>query len=196
MASDPEAGLVRALTSGDAEQRRQALGELYDRHAEGVLNVVWRLTGDWATAEDVTQEVFLALPGRIASFRGESALAAWLYRVAVNRAIDLRRHGARRPAARLSQVRDEELVGAHPPQGAEAAEPEVTESDPRARAVQAALLGLSPKLRAIAVLRYVEGLSYEQLAEVLGVRLGTIKSRLSRAHDALALRLKHLDPGP
>lgn len=196
MASDPEARLVRALSTGDAEQRRRALGELYDRHAEGVLNVVWRLTGDWATAEDVTQEVFLALPGRIASFRGESALAAWLYRVAVNRAIDVRRHAARRPAARLSQVRDEDLLGAHPPQGSVASEPEVEEADPRARAVQAALLRLSPKLRAIAVLRYVEGLSYEQLAEVLGVRLGTIKSRLSRAHEALTALLKPLHPGP
>lgn len=194
-ASEPDHALVRLIVSGDAQARRRALGLLFDRYAEPMLNVAWRVTGDHATAQDVVQDVFVTLPARISSFRGESSLSAWLYRIAINRAIDLQRHDVRRPAARLSALPDEQLLGAHSPgsaahEPAEPAEPD----DPGTLRVQAALAALSPKLRAIAVLRYVEGLSYEQLAEVLGVRIGTVKSRLNRAHAALAKRLGL--PGP
>lgn len=196
MPTDPDPLLIRALSAPDAATRRAALGALYDRYAEALLNVVGRFTGDWAAAEDVVQEVFLGLPERIGSFRGDSSLAAWLYRVALNRAIDLRRRAVRRPVARLDQLPDDELEGARRPLSGAPQEPEPRERDPRAAEVQAALLTLSPKLRAIAVLRHVEGLSYEQLAEVLGVSLGTVKSRLSRAHEALAKRLGDPAPGP
>jgi RNA polymerase sigma-70 factor (ECF subfamily) len=191
MERDPDRHLVRDLASADAATCRRALSALYARHAAAVLNVAWRVSGDWATAEDVTQEVFLTLPQRVGTFRGDATLSSWLYRIAINRAIDLKRREARRPAVRLGAVPDEALEGARTPLGERAAPPEPPEASPTERLVRDALAALSPKLRAIAVLRYVEGLSYEQLAEVLGCSIGTVKSRLNRAHAALAQRLGH-----
>jgi RNA polymerase sigma-70 factor (ECF subfamily) len=193
MEHDPDRDLVRDLGSADPARRRRALGELYVRHAGAVFHVAWRVSGDWTAAEDVTQEVFLGLPARVAGFRGDASLASWLYRIAINRAIDARRRDGRRPALRLGVIPDEALQGARPPLGERPTPPEPPETSPAEREVRAALAALSPKLRAIAVLRYVEGLSYEQLAEVLGCSIGTVKSRLNRAHAAL---LRRLGPPP
>jgi RNA polymerase sigma-70 factor (ECF subfamily) len=195
MESDPDRGLVRDLQSADPGRRRHALATLYERHAEGLLNVAWRVAGDRAAAEDVVQDVFLSLEERVGTFRGESSLSSWLYRITVNRAIDQRRHENRRPALRLGGVPEDLLHGARTPAGLspEAAEP--AEPSPEEARLHAALARLSPKLRAIAVLRYVEGLSYEQLAEVLGANLGTVKSRLNRAQAALAKALGLPPPG-
>jgi RNA polymerase sigma-70 factor (ECF subfamily) len=195
MLSDPDAALVRDLASADPARQRRALGLLYERHADALVNVAWRVGGDWAGAQDVVQDVFMSLPARIATFRGESSLSSWLYRIAVNRAIDVRRYERRRPAAGLGAVPDDLLEGARAPSGRSNDPPEPRDDAPEAAAVRAALAALSPKLRAIAVLRYVEGLSYEELTEVLGCSLGTVKSRLNRAHAALARRLG-LPPRP
>lgn len=189
MEHDPDRDLVRDLGAGDPARRRWALGQLYERHSAAVFSVAWRVSGDWSVAQDVTQEVFLGLPARVAGFRGDASLASWLYRIAINRAIDARRRDGRRPALRLGALPDEALQGARTPLGERHAPPEPPEASPAERRVRAALAELSPKLRAIAVLRYVEGLSYEQLAEVLGCSIGTVKSRLNRAHAALAQRL-------
>lgn len=193
MQSDPDGALVRDLASNDAARRRRALGVLYERHVQALVNVAWRVSGDWSSAQDIVQDVFLSLPARMATFRGESSLASWLYRITVNRAIDAKRYERRRPAAGLGAVPDDLLEGARLPSGALPEAPEPHEATPEAAQVRAALEALSPKLRAIAVLRYVEGLSYDQLAEVLDCSLGTVKSRLNRAHAALA---KHLGLPP
>jgi RNA polymerase sigma-70 factor (ECF subfamily) len=193
MEHDPDRDLVRDLGAADPALRRRALGALYERHSAAVFNVAWRVSGDWATAQDVTQEVFLALPARVAGFRGDASLSSWLYRIAINRAIDARRRDGRRPALRLGGVPDEALQGARTPLGERPTPPEPPEAGPQERQVRVALASLSPKLRSIAVLRYVEGLSYEQLAEVLGCSIGTVKSRLNRAHAAL---MRLLGPGP
>ena len=189
MEHDPDRDLVRDLASRDGEVSRRALGALFERHSEAVFNVAWRVSGDWNAAHDVTQDVFLSLPERCASFRGEASLSSWLYRIAVNRAIDLKRRDQRRPAVRLGSLHDDALQGARTPLGEDRRPAEPPEQGPEERRVAEALRSLSPKLRAIAVLRYVEGLSYEQLAEVVGCSIGTVKSRLNRAHAALARRL-------
>ena len=142
-------------------------------------------------AQDVTQDVFLHLAERISTFRGEAGLTSWIYRITVNRAIDARRRERRRPAWRMGDAPLEEAV--RRPRGDAQREEEPGQGldrDARERRVQAALARLSPKLRAIAVLRYIEGLTYEQLAEVLGCAPGTVKSRLSRAHAALQQALE------
>ena len=195
MESDPDRELVRDLSSPSRARQRRALAALYERHAEALVNVAWRVAGDWSAAQDVVQDVFVNLAARIVSFRGESSLASWLYRITVNRAIDLKRHEGRRPAARLGALPDDVLEGARTPLGGAAVAPEPREASPEAARVRAALDALSPKLRPIAVLRYVEGLSYDELAEVLGLSLGTVKSRLNRAQAALAKALG-LPPPP
>jgi RNA polymerase sigma-70 factor (ECF subfamily) len=192
---DPDLELVQDLESPDPDRRRRALGLLYDRHSRRVFNVAWRVLGDWDLAQDVTQEVFLHLADRISSFRGEAGLTSWIYRVTVNRAIDARRHEKRRPAWRMGDALLEDIV--RRPRGDTAEEDPGRDLDQevRERRVQAALAQLSPTLRAIAVLRYVEGLTYEQLAEVMGCAPGTVKSRLSRAHAALQRALEGQEEG-
>ena len=182
---DPDLELVRDLAGEDVDRQRRALGLLYERYSRRIFNVAYRVLGDWDAAQDVTQEVFLHLSRRIATVRGDAGLTSWLYRITVNRAIDARHREKRRPAWRMG---DSVLEGdVKRPRGDDAVE------DPDAGRVRDALaveversLGrLSPKLRAILVLRYLEGLSYEELSEVLACSMGTVKSRLNRAHTAM-----------
>ena len=186
---DPDRTLVRELSSDDAATRRRALGELYERHHTRVFNTAYRVIGSAADAADVTQEVFLQISDRIKGFRGDASLTSWVYRITVNCAIDARRRQARRPARGLSSGPDEasmDVSVARPGTSAPPADP-VAEAEraERERRVHAALDRLSPKLRSVVVLRYFESLSYEDLADVLGTSIGTIKSRLNRAHAAL-----------
>jgi RNA polymerase sigma-70 factor (ECF subfamily) len=185
---DPDGLLVQQLASDDPAVRRRALGTLFERHQGRVYNTAYRVLGSAADAQDVTQEVFLHVADRIRSFRGDASLTSWVYRVTVNLAIDARRRKARRPML-SSGARDEPdpevgstRPGVSPPPGEPGDALERSEADVR---VREALDRLSPKLRAVVVLRYLEGLSYEDLADVLQMSIGTVKSRLSRAHGAL-----------
>lgn len=189
---DPDRALVRALSSDDATERRRALSELYDRHQQRVYNTAYRVLGSAADAQDVSQEVFLHVADRIRSFRGDSSLTSWVYRVTVNMAIDARRRAKRRApsrsGARVGGDDSGDLEGAAPRPGLAEPEGNPEEAAERAeteRKVHTALDRLSPKLRAVVVLRYFENLSYEDLADVLQTSIGTVKSRLNRAHAAL-----------
>jgi RNA polymerase sigma-70 factor (ECF subfamily) len=188
MEADPDRALVEALQGDDAEAKERALGDLFDAHYERVVLVAYRVTRGWSDAEDVAQEVFLGVARGLQGFRGTASLRSWLYRVTVNRAIDHLRRRARRPAVRLpsadvgQQPRDE--FGASP---SATPDPMVqAAAHDKAAAVREALEVLSPKLRAVLVLRYFEGLSYEELAEVLDCSMGTVKSRLFRAHSTFS----------
>lgn len=190
---DPDAKLVRALSSPDTQKRSDALAALYDRHHQRVFNVALRVTLDWYRAQDVVQDVFLNLGRSVRSFRGDASFTSWMYRITINRAIDARRKEARRPASRLGDA-----MGDLEEAGPGRVEPDTplggARADERTNDIHAALATLSPKLRTVAVLRYVEGLSYLELAEVLNCSLGTVKSRLNRAHAALATELEHHRP--
>jgi RNA polymerase sigma-70 factor (ECF subfamily) len=193
MDPDPDLELVQALQGDDAEARQRALAALFDRHQQRVYNVAARVLGDWGAAQDVAQDVFMSLERRVRTFRRDASFVSWIYRITINRAIDHRRREARRPAARMGDDTPA-LTSSGLPGRAEPRAPDEnlyrSESEQR---VQDALMRLSPKLRAIAVLRYVEGLSYDELAESLGCSMGTVKSRLNRAHTALA---RDLGPPP
>ncbi len=188
-----DADLIRVLADGGADARKAALGTLFDRHQRRVFNVAFRVLGDRGLAEDVVQEVFVRLPRVAKGFRGDASVTSWLYRIAINRAIDRRRREARRQAGHFGdapvELSSSRLPGRSAPSSAES----LARANERAENVQAALLTLSPKLRAVAVLRYMEGLSYDELAEVLNCSLGTIKSRLNRAHAALTKALGRID---
>jgi RNA polymerase sigma-70 factor (ECF subfamily) len=197
---DPDRELVRDLASSDASTRRRALGDLFERHHARVYNVAYRVLGSSADAADVSQEVFLQIADRIRSFRGDASLTSWVYRMTVNLAIDARRRLQRRPSARIGSgegdERDVRGQEARPGLAVPAGDPsEAAESTERERRVHEALDRLSPKLRSIVVLRYFENLSYEELAEVLQTSIGTVKSRLNRAHAALEDLLGPFDRG-
>ena len=187
---DPDRPLVRDLASPDAAVRRKALGTLFERHHRRVFGVAYRVLGSSADAADVTQEVFLQVSDRIRSFRGDATFTSWVYRMTVNLAIDARRRRQRRPSSVAAGAPEGEpevpalegRPGVAPPPEEPGAAAEKAERD---RRVRKALDRLSPKLRAVVVLRYFENLSYEELAQVMGTGVGTVKSRLSRAHAAL-----------
>ena len=183
---DPDRELVEACQRAESETYREAFEELYNLYKERVYNVAYRITGSPVDALDASQETFGILFRKIREFRFRSKFSSWVYRIAVNAAIDLRRRGVARrfpaPAASpegmsLDRLELEEDGGRGPERWAGGRELEVE--------VQGAIDRLSPKLRAIVVLRHVEGLSYEQISEVLRCSMGTVKSRLARAHESL-----------
>jgi RNA polymerase sigma-70 factor (ECF subfamily) len=158
---------------------------LYERYKDRVYNVCFRITGGPSDALDASQETFGILFRRIREFRFESRFSSWVYRIAVNASIDVRRRARSRRVSSLEHLQDGERSKFDlADQGVEM--PSISASRRELeRAVQQAIDRLSPKLKAIVVLRYNENLSYEEVSEVLQLSLGTVKSRLSRAHEAL-----------
>jgi RNA polymerase sigma-70 factor (ECF subfamily) len=160
--------LVRRAKAGD----REAFGGLVDRFQAPVYRVVRGILSDPADAEDVAQEAFLRAYESLPKFRGESGFFTWLYRIAVNEALRARK---RRSFARIEAVPE-----------AEAPRPETPDEDGPSPAALERLLGkLSDEFRAIVVLRDLEGLSYQEIAETLEIPMGTVESRLFRARRDL-----------
>jgi RNA polymerase sigma-70 factor (ECF subfamily) len=185
---DPDQELVVACQESSTLALEGDFRLLYDRYKDRIYNVCFRITGHSSDALDASQETFGILFRRIREFRFQSRFSSWVYRIAVNASIDLKRRASTRRLASLDAVRDilspdrarfdpaDESVE----MPANSASRHELESE-----IQRAIDRLSPKLRTIIVLRYLENLSYEELAETLAISLGTVKSRLSRAHGAL-----------
>ncbi len=192
---DPDRVLVeRVLREGTAG----AFRPLYERYKDKVYNTAYRITGDAELAQDVTQDVFVQVYERLGQFRFRSRFSSWLYRVAANRATDeVRRRGRERW---LLDFRFRSSQGEGPGGGTVTGAQErgsspvesAVESAEEAEIVAQAVAALSVKLRTVVVLRYFEGLSYEEVAQVIGRSVGTVKSRLSRAHQRLSDRLRKL----
>jgi RNA polymerase sigma-70 factor, ECF subfamily len=170
---------VLAVYAADGEppgRREQAFHELVRRHQHRLFGVCVRVLGSSADAEDAVQETFVRLARNAGSFRGESQLSTWLYRVARNVCTDHVRYAARRPATPVEDVGElpeagvaDDLVAAHD----------------TARSIAAALAQLDERSRTLLLLVGVDGLSYAEAAEVVGVAVGTAKSRVSRARAEL-----------
>jgi len=183
MHPDPDRALIEACQDLDSDEFEAAFEVLYNRYKDHVYNVAYRITGNAADAMDITQEAFGLLLRKIDRFEFNSKFSSWLYRIVVNLSIDWRRRNWLRRSESIHE--DDDDLGREPRD-----ERSVPPEDVLARmelkdAVQAGISGLSPKLRAIVVLRYLQGQSYEELAETLEVSVGTVKSRLARAHLAL-----------
>ena len=172
-----EAELVSRSQSGD----RNAFSELVRSHSHGVLHVIYRMCGDMRVAEDAAQETFIRAWLQIRSYRAGTSLRSWLYRIAVNTAIDMLRKEKRiLPGA----VEDLEIT--EPGPGPEA----LLASSERTETVQQAVLDLPDASRAVLVLREYEGLSYQEMAEALDIPVGTVMSRLNYARKLLKERLE------
>ena len=188
MNCDPDAELVLVCQRTTASSLEGDYRRLHDRYKDRVYNVCFRITGNPSDALDASQETFGILFRRIREFRFESRFSSWVYCIAVNASIDVRRRARSRRVASLELMRESDASG-HPKfdpsdnlvemHSASASRRELE------RAIQQAINRLSPKLRAIVVLRYTENLSYEEISETLRISLGTVKSRLARAHEAL-----------
>jgi RNA polymerase sigma-70 factor (ECF subfamily) len=166
----PDGILAAAACRGD----RRAFGELVCRHREGVVRVVYRLTGDLAAAEDAAQEAFLRAWQRLHTYNPQHAFKNWLISIAIHAAQDVYR---REPST--SGVDELNLETGEPGPEAQA------ETRERQESVRQAVLALSPAARAVLVLREYEGLSYGEIAGALGIPIGTVMSRLNYARAQL-----------
>ncbi len=172
-----ETELVTRAQNGD----RNAFSELVRTHAQGVLNVIYRMCGDMQVAEDAAQETFIQAWLRLPSYRPRASLRNWLYRIAVNMAIDMLRKEKRiLPGA----VEDLNLTDSRP--GPEA----LAASSERTKMVQEAVLALPEASRAVLVLREYEDLSYQEIADALDIPVGTVMSRLNYARKLLREKLE------
>jgi len=186
--NDPDRDLVLACQKNRGIGFQGAFRELYEQYKDRVYNVSYRITGNATDALDSSQETFGIIFRKIAEFRFESRFSSWVYRIAVNASIDLKRRSRSKGLASLDSIR-----GAVSDDGSRLDFRDDRTELPQATAsrheleteIQDAIMRLSPKMQRITVLRYAEALSYEQIAETLCISLGTVKSRLSRAHAAL-----------
>jgi len=179
-APDLDRNVLAACQRGD----REAFHTLFEKYKDKVFSTALYFSGNEATARDVTQEVFLKLFTRIGQFRGDSNFSTWLYRMVANACVDQQRKVRRLVA--LEPELDLSRHVAPKPQEKGFFRREITD------AVQGALQTLKPSLRVPLVMRYVEGLSYQEIGDVLGCSAGTIASRLNRGHKMLAKKLAHM----
>ena len=172
-----ETEFVRSAQSGD----RNAFSELVSIHARGVLNVIYRMCGDTQLAEDAAQETFIRAWLNLSSYRPDTSLRNWLYRIAVNAATDMLRKEKRILPDALEdlQLRD-------PKPGPEA----IFSQGERTALIQKAILSLPAASRAVLTLREYEGLSYHDISSTLDIPLGTVMSRLNYARTLLKDRLE------
>jgi len=181
---EPE--LVRAAAAGD----RRAFDELVRRKRERVVRAAYQITGHWEDALDVAQGVFLKVWQGLGRYDSRHALDTWLYRITVNAAIDsLRARGARGGLQVVLGPDADEVAGAAP-------EPEA-ELDRQAveRAFLHLAAGLAPRQRAVFVLREIEGLDAEEIAEVLGIAASTVRNHLMQARRILREGIERHYPG-
>lgn len=175
-------GVIESCQRGD----REAFRLLFETYKDRVYSIsLYYFKGDEAIAHDVAQQVFLKLMTKIEQFRHGSEFTTWLYRLVVNACMDEQRKRRRfipfgdgfEMTGKTSEKRSQETAYAR-----------IEIAD----CVKGAIAELKPKLRLPILLKYVEGLSYEEMAEVLGCSKGTIASRLNRGHKVLARQLAHL----
>jgi len=175
-----DAQLVEAALAGD----RDAFGDLVARYQDRLFNTLLRVVGSHEDAADAVQDAFVQAYTKLESFRGASQFYTWLYRIAMN--VALSRQRRRRPTASLDHAK--ESAGEEPLAAADGPE-ETVLSQERIQHVQAALADLGDEHRQILVLREIDGCAYEEIAEILELPVGTVRSRIFRARVQLKEKL-------
>jgi RNA polymerase sigma-70 factor (ECF subfamily) len=188
-ASSADWALVQLCAAGDDD----ACTRLVADHQRMVYQLALHLLGDHQEALDLSQEVFLRVFRTLSQFRGQSALRTWIYRIVINQASNRQRWWRRRH--RSQQVSLEEHIAEHGdlPDVRNAATPErLLGQKETASEVWRVLDHLPFDQRTVVVLREIDGLSYDEIADSLGVAVGTVKSRLARARQHLRMELRHV----
>lgn len=182
-----EQKLISRARSGD----QQAFDTIVSDHIDAVWQVVWRIVRHRQDAEDVVQEVFLTVHRSLAQFREQSRLSTWIHRIAVTRALnhlDRNAEKLRRSSDSIDEPERHELVADSTMRGTPLQQLEQRELLER---LQACLGQLPPEWRAVLALRENRQLSYQRIAETLELAIGTVRSRIARARDALRICLEN-----
>jgi RNA polymerase sigma-70 factor (ECF subfamily) len=180
--------LVKQVQAGN----QRAFDVLVRKYQHKVVSVVMRYVSDWAEAQDVSQEAFIRAYRALGNFRGDSAFYTWLYRIAINTAKNWLVSQGRRPPTDDLQVDDAVyLADATRLRDPSTPERELLREEIE-RTVTATVDGLPEELRQAITLREVDGLSYEEIAEAMSCPIGTVRSRIFRAREAIDLKLRPL----
>lgn len=190
-ASLEDAALIQSIRNG----RTEAYGKLVQKYQDRVFNTCWRICGHLEDARDLTQEAFLKCFEHLPGFRHQCAFYTWIFRVAVNLALSHRRNLKRRDTVSLEEGFDWTYSQAGSLARRVHSPVEHSPSDVASRAelhgrVIRALQALDDDHRAVVVLRDVEGFDYREIAEILEIPAGTVKSRLHRARESVAQALR------
>lgn len=191
---EADRALVERVQAGD----QQAYGLLVAKYQRKLLRLVSRLIRDPAEAEDVAQEAFIKAYRALPSFRGESAFYTWLYRIGVNTAKNwLIANRRRAPTATEMDNTEAENYGESDLLRDVDTPERLLMSKQIADTVNSAMAELPEELRTAVTLREIEGLSYEEIAQVMDCPIGTVRSRIFRARESIAQKLRPLlDTGP
>ena len=181
MTREQELAVIRRVQRGDTD----AFEALVAAYEKNVFNVALQMTGNREDAQDMTQEAFLKAYSSLSSFRGDSKFSSWLYRIVSNVCLDFKRRQGRRPSSSLT-VEDDEGENIQLDIADESQSPEaLLERKMTREAVRAGLQQLPDEQRQILLLREIQGLSYEEIGEAMGLEAGTVKSRIFRARKKL-----------
>ena len=190
---DADAPLIERVKAGDVK----AFEMLVVKYQRRIERLIGRMVRDVDLVPDIAQETFIRAYRAIPQFRGESAFYTWLYRIAVNTAkkslMELKRDPLVTESARASREDDDDNSSRVENELSDGETPDaVLASKQIASAVNFAIEALSDELRQAITLREIEGLSYEEIAELMNCPIGTVRSRIFRAREAIALRLRPL----
>jgi RNA polymerase sigma-70 factor (ECF subfamily) len=175
--------LIDECKRGDIE----AFEQLIFKYQKKVFNITYRFLGDYNLAEDVSQEIFIRVFKSIKDFKGESSFYTWLYRITINQCMDMqnknKKHFVQYLDSAAQNDEGEEFV-IQVPSDRDLPEVEYQKKELRIN-VEKALMMLTQEQRAIIILRDIQGFSYEEISDILNCPVGTVKSRINRARDAL-----------
>lgn len=191
-AADSDQMLVERTVAGD----QRAFELLVVKYQRRIERLIGRMVRDVDLVEDIAQETFIRAYRALHQFRGEAQFYTWLYRIAVNTAkkalVDLKRNPVMSESAFRSSDEDDETSSVGNELTAEETPESVMAAKEIAAAVNAAMEALPEDLRQAVTLREIEGLSYEEIAEVMRCPIGTVRSRIFRAREAISTRVKPL----
>lgn len=189
----PQAPEDRHLIENCQNGEPKAFEALYNRYSRDVYSMAMRMVGSPEVAEEVTQEAFISIYKNIQRFQFQSAFTTWVYRIVIRRAADYFRKNKKHIKNTVSIF---ERAPEESPLQIEDPDPgplERAATREKNRKIEEAIYSLRHKQRVILILRYVNQLSYEEIAEILRCRVGTVKSRLNRAHKSLEQVLGQMD---
>lgn len=189
--------LLHAVNTEDQELideclagQTEAFGQLVVRHQDRLYNTLVNVLGSADEARDVAQEAFVHAFQKLATFRGQAAFYSWLFRIALNAAISRKRKN-RRMSASIDQAREQ--AGIEPTDPRDDNQPSYSmELAERQALVRSALSQISEEYRTVLVLKEMDGLKYEEIAEIVGCPIGTVRSRIHRARTELRGKLRIL----
>ena len=185
-----DAALIRAFHEGD----KAAFDKLVLNHKDRLFNLCYRLLGDYEEANDSAQETFIKVYRGLKTFRFESAFSTWLYRIAVNTCKNKLKSSTFRRKSKMVPLDNPVIANRSQPSREiqdESLSPAIAlEKKERMRAIQKAIDALPPEQKQVVTLRDIEGFSYEEVAEITGFNLGTVKSRIARARQDLRKKLR------